>query len=225
VVFATDPIPQSLADVLDQAGLRQFHVAETEKYAHVTYFLNGYVEQPFAGERRQLIQSPKVATYDLAPAMSAQAVTEALLDGYATQDFDVAFANYANADMVGHTGNLAATTQAIEVLDGELGRLAQAVIDRGDRLIITADHGNAEQKIHPVTGDIDKEHTTNPVPFILVDPDYRRSTPLSLPKETLQATPPIAILADVAPTILELLGIPKPAVMTGESVLPELRNQ
>lgn len=225
VAFATDPVPHSLADALDQAGLRQFHVAETEKYAHVTYFLNGYIEPPFAGERRQLVQSPKVATYDLAPQMSASMVTEALLDGYAAQDFDVAFANYANADMVGHTGNLEATTTAIEMLDSELGRLAQAVLDRGDTLLITADHGNAEQKIHPVTGDIDKEHTTNPVPLLLIHPDFRRKAVLSEAKNTMLGTPPIAILADIAPTILELLGLSKPAEMTGESLLKELRNQ
>ncbi len=225
VAFVTDPVPHSLPDVLDSNGLRQFHVAETEKYAHITYFLNGYVEPPFGGERRQLIQSPKVATYDQEPKMAAAAVTGAVLDGYAASDFDVAFVNYANADMVGHTGDLAATAVAVEALDRQLERLGQAVTDRGDILIVTADHGNAEQMIHPLTGAIDKEHTTNPVPFILIHPDFRRSKALPEPKETLLATSPIALLADIAPTVLELLGISAPSEMTGQSLLTELRNQ
>lgn len=223
VAFATDSVSHSLADVLDHAGLRQFHVAETEKYAHVTYFFNGYLEEPLGGEARQLIQSPKVDTYDQAPAMAAAKVVDAVLDGYQAHTFDVAIVNLANADMVGHTGNLEATVSAIETIDAELKRLAEAVLAGGDVLMITADHGNAEQLIHPETGDIDKEHTTNPVPLILVDNQRRRATPLTQAKQTVLGMAPIGLLADVAPTILELLGQLKPDDMTGESLLPELK--
>ncbi|MBI4185750.1 2,3-bisphosphoglycerate-independent phosphoglycerate mutase [Candidatus Berkelbacteria bacterium] len=225
VAFATDPVSKPLADVLDAANVRQFHVAETEKYAHVTYFFNGYIEEPFGNERRQLIQSPKVATYDLAPAMAAAKVTDAVLDGYTAGSFDVAIANYANADMVGHTGNLSKTIQAIEVIDAELGRLSQRILQSEDVLLVTADHGNAEQLIHPETGDIDKEHTTNPVPLLVVGRLYQhRAMDPDSAKQRLMGTQPVGILADVAPTILELLGLDQPAAMTGQSLLENLRH-
>lgn len=224
VAFDTDPVPRQLADVLDEAGLRQLHVAETEKYAHVTYFLNGYVEEPFSQEMRRLIQSPKVETYDQAPAMAAGKVTESVLEAYAAASFDVAFVNYANADMVGHTGNLAATVEAIQVLDAQLQQLAEAVEATGDVLIVTADHGNAEQLIHPDTGDIDKEHTTNPIPFMLVAPQFRHRPAAGNAKSALLAKAPVGILGDVAPTVLGLLGLPQPSEMTGQSLLAELKR-
>jgi 2,3-bisphosphoglycerate-independent phosphoglycerate mutase len=198
-------IVRSLADAVADAGWRQFHVAETEKYAHVTYFFNGGLEAAHPGEERTLVPSRKVATYDLAPEMSAIGVTDALVEAIGSGSYDVIVANYANADMVGHTGDLKATIKAVEVLDECVGRVVDAVQARGGTVIITADHGNAEQMIDPVTGQIFTAHTTNPVPLILID-DYRGR---------LRAG---GALKDVAPTMLGILGLTKPPQMTGEDL-------
>jgi 2,3-bisphosphoglycerate-independent phosphoglycerate mutase len=200
--FGPEHHQQILADVLAEAGLRNLRIAETEKYAHVTFFFNGGVEPVFPGEDRILIPSPKVPTYDLQPEMSAYGITDEVIARIGTGHFDVVIMNYANADMVGHTGDLQATIKAIEVIDECLGRVVEAARDRGGTVIITADHGNAEQMIDPLTGQIFTAHTTNPVPLILINNTKCR----------LQDG---GSLRDVAPTMLGILGLPKPEEMTG----------
>jgi 2,3-bisphosphoglycerate-independent phosphoglycerate mutase len=203
---------RSLAQTFSEAGWRQFHIAETEKYAHVTYFFNGGVEPPWPGEDRRLIPSPKVATYDLAPAMSALGVTDALVEAIASGDYDFIVANYANADMLGHTGVWDATVAGLEVVDGCLARIVAAVdavgVDdpdgAGALLAITADHGNADQ-LRDTDGRPITAHSLNPVPFALVGRAVRGRRLVD------------GVLADVAPTLLELAGLPRWAGMTGSS--------
>ncbi len=205
---------RSLADAWSEAGLRQLHVAETEKYAHVTYFFNGGTEAPHPGEDRILIPSPHVATYDLEPAMSAAGVTDAIVEAIARGEHDVIVANFANPDMVGHTGNWQATIEALEVIDGCLGRLVAAVeaVEREDPdgpgaiLAITADHGNADELRNPA-GQPVTAHSLNPVPFLMAGRavEGRRLAD--------------GVLADVAPTLLELGGLPMWPEMSGRSLL------
>ncbi|HWP42636.1 MAG TPA: 2,3-bisphosphoglycerate-independent phosphoglycerate mutase, partial [Blastocatellia bacterium] len=194
-----------LADVFAQAGLKNLRIAETEKYAHVTFFFNGGEETEYPGEKRILIPSPKVATYDLKPEMSAYEVTDAVVAAIESGEFDVFIMNYANADMVGHTGILDAAIKAIETIDECVGRVVEAIRARGGTVIITADHGNAEQMIDYETGKPFTAHTTNLVPFILID-EYRGRL-----REH-------GSLQDIAPTILGLLGLPKPDQMTGKDM-------
>lgn len=222
VAFFAPTATKQLSRLIAEANLSQFHVAETEKYAHVTYFFNGGIEQPFALEERVLVPSPKVATYDLKPAMSASTVTAAVLKRLKQSPPALSVVNYANPDMVGHTGNLKKTIEAIETVDAQLVALSQAASALGAHLVVTADHGNAEQLIHPETHDIDKEHTTNPVPYFLIAPGLTY-TPVTVTAEKidqvqLAATPPIGVLADIAPTILDFLGLDKPPEMTGQSL-------
>jgi 2,3-bisphosphoglycerate-independent phosphoglycerate mutase len=197
----------SLAEIFSKLGWRQFHVAETEKYAHVTYFFNGGIEAAFPGEDRRLIPSPKVATYDLQPEMSADGVTEALTDAIRSGDYDFIVANYANADMVGHTGVWDATIQALEFVDGCLGRVVDAMPDNG-LLCITADHGNADDK-KDAGGNATTAHSLNPVPVVLIG------------KSVEGRTMHDGVLADVAPTLLALVGIPPADGMTGRSLLDD----
>lgn len=220
LAFFAPPVKHQLAGVIAERGLSQVHIAETEKYAHVTYFLNGGVEQTFPNEERFLIPSPKVATYDALPAMSAGKIVDQLANRFKQNVPDLTVVNFANPDMVGHSGDLQATIQAITTVNHELGRLAKIARDAGAVLMITADHGNAEQLIHPETHEIDKEHTTNPVPFFLVPPKLEWEETHLPPATFLRfaAQPPLGVLADVAPTILDLLEIPKPAEMTGQSL-------
>ncbi|MBI2590125.1 2,3-bisphosphoglycerate-independent phosphoglycerate mutase [Candidatus Berkelbacteria bacterium] len=223
VAFLPEPVPRQLASILASAHLRQLHIGETEKYAHVTYFFNGGVEKPFDGEKRILINSPKVGTYDEAPEMSAREITDSLLTAWSRDSFDVAIVNYANPDMVGHTGDLAATVKALEFLDQCLGKIFELAESQGDCILITSDHGNAEQLLNPMTGDVDKEHTVNPVPLILVAPTVKHRPKGGDVKLELLSQSPVGILADVAPTLLALLDIKRPAEMTGENLLHELR--
>lgn len=211
VAFGPEHLDQILADVFEQAGLRNLRIAETEKYAHVTFFFNGGVEPVFDGEERILIPSQKVATYDLKPEMSAREITDEVIKQIGTDRFRVVIMNYANADMVGHTGNLDATIKAIEVIDECLGRVVEAAQAKGGCVIITADHGNAEQMIDPVTGKIFTAHTTNPVPVIIVG-GYQGSLRDG------------GSLRDIAPTMLGMLGLPKPTQMTGEDLRKENRG-
>jgi 2,3-bisphosphoglycerate-independent phosphoglycerate mutase len=206
VAFPPQVLSNILAAVWEKAGFKNLRLAETEKYAHVTYFFNGGVEKEYGGESRTLIPSLKVATYDLAPRMAAPEITERALAAIRERKFDAIVMNYANADMLGHTGKLQPTIEAIEYLDECLGKLAEAALERGDALLVTGDHGNAEQMIDPVTGGPHTAHTTNPVPLIVVSREDRR--PLQ----------PGGALKDVAPTILGLMGIPKPAEMTGRDL-------
>jgi 2,3-bisphosphoglycerate-independent phosphoglycerate mutase len=194
-----------LADVLAKHGLKNLRIAETEKYAHVTFFFNGGVEAEFPGEERILIPSPKVATYDLKPEMSASEVTDAVVKAVQSDEFDVLIINYANADMVGHTGVLPAAIKAIETLDTCVGRVVDSIRARSGTVIITADHGNAEQMIDPETGDPFTAHTTGPVPLILIS-DYHGRLASG------------GSLQDIAPTMLGVLGLPKPVEMTGHDL-------
>jgi 2,3-bisphosphoglycerate-independent phosphoglycerate mutase len=195
----------SLAEVFSNQGWRQFHVAETEKYAHVTYFFNGGIEAPFPGEERLLVPSPKVATYDLQPEMSAAGVTDALVAAIRTDAYDFIVANYANPDMVGHTGVWSATVEAVEFIDVCLGRVA-AAMPAGGVLCVTADHGNADE-MRDAAGNPQTAHSLNPVPIVLIG-DVVRGRRLR-----------DGVLADVAPTLLELAGLPLADGMTGRSLL------
>ncbi len=205
---------RSLAQAFAEAGWAQFHVAETEKYAHVTYFFNGGVETPYPGEERLLVPSPRVATYDLQPAMSAQGVTEALIDAIASDRYDFIVANFANPDMVGHTGVWDATVAALETIDGCLGRIVETIeaVDHnrptapGALLAITADHGNAEY-LRDSAGNPVTAHSLNPVPFVLVG---RAATGVQLHD---------GVLADVAPTLLAFAGLPRWPGMSGLPLL------
>jgi 2,3-bisphosphoglycerate-independent phosphoglycerate mutase len=205
-VLGPEKVEHILAQVFADLGLRNLRVAETEKYAHVTYFFNGGVEKPFAGEERILVPSPKVPTYDLMPEMSAAGVADAVIRAIEKGDFDAVVMNFANADMVGHSGKLEAAIKAVETVDACLGRIFQSLRPRGGAWIITADHGNAETMIDPVTGGPHTYHTTNPVPFILLHEDGR---------VRLQSG---GALRDIAPTLLGILGVPQPAEMTGRDL-------
>ena len=207
VMFPPTRLDRILGAEIAGAGLRQLRIAETEKYAHVTFFFNGGEETPFPGEKRILIPSPKVATYDLAPEMSADEMTGKLVEAVGSDEFDFILVNYANPDMVGHTGDLAAAITAIETVDRCLGRLETAVRAACGALLITADHGNAETMRDAETGEPHTAHTVNSVPAILVNPP---DTVTGLADGSL---------ADVAPTLLALLGLPQPPEMTGRSLI------
>ena len=204
VAYPPEEINDTLGQVVAERGLRQLRIAETEKYAHVTFFFNGGVEEPNKNEERILIPSPKVATYDLQPEMSAEEVTQALLAELGKDKFDVIILNFANPDMVGHTGVLAAAIKAMEKVDECVGRIVEKVLSLDGSVCICADHGNLE-KMAEADGEPNTAHTTNPVPFILIS-----KTQHQLHK---------GILADIAPTMLELLHIPQPKAMTGKSLI------
>jgi 2,3-bisphosphoglycerate-independent phosphoglycerate mutase len=208
VAYRADQVEIPLARVIADAGLRQFHTAETEKYAHVTYFINGRRETPFPGEERGLVPSQKVPTYDLQPEMSAAGITDTAVEHIRSRDYDLVIMNYANADMVGHTGKIDATIKGVEAVDAGIGRVVEAALSVGGGLLITADHGNAEQLIEYDTGKPFTAHTTNPVPLYLIVPQ--------LAQARLRSD---GILADVAPTILNVMGIPQPKDMTGRSLV------
>ena len=207
-LLAPEKLEHILANVFTELDFKNLRVAETEKYAHVTYFFNGGVEKPFAGEERVLVPSPKVPTYDLQPEMSAAGVADAVIHAIEKGDFDAIIMNFANADMVGHSGKLEAAVKACETVDACLGRIFQSLRPRGGAWMITADHGNAETMIDPVTGGPHTYHTTNPVPFILATEDGRTHLRTG------------GSLRDIAPTLLGVLGVPQPREMTGR----DLRN-
>ena len=206
-LFPPETLNDTFGEIVARAGLTQLRIAETEKYAHVTFFFNGGREAEFPGENRILVPSPKVATYDLQPEMSAPEVTDKLVEAIDAGRFDVAVVNYANADMVGHTGDLKAAIKAVETVDRCLGRLAEAVTRAGGALLITADHGNIETMRDPATGQPHTAHTTNPVPIILVNPPSGAAALRD------------GRLCDVAPTLLKLLDLPQPKAMTGRALL------
>ncbi len=207
VVISRESMNNILANVMAQMNRRNLRIAETEKYAHVTYFFNGGVEQPFPGEEREMVQSPKVATYDLKPEMSAAGIADKVVKAVEDGTFDVIIVNFANADMVGHSGKIEPTIKAVEVVDACLGRIDRAVRARGGSMLITADHGNAEQMIDPVSGGPQTAHTTNPVPFIVVSEDANRFTLKSG-----------GSLRDISPTVLGMMGITEPTEMTGSDL-------
>src|ERR1700751_3396325 len=204
VVIPPESMANILANVMGQTNLRNLRVAETEKYAHVTYFFNGGVEQPFPGEDRLLVPSPKVATYDLKPEMSASGIAQAVVKAVEDGTFDVMIVNFANADMVGHSGKIEPTVKAVETVDACLGEIEKAVRARGGAMLITADHGNAEQMIDPATGGPHTAHTTNPVPFIVISENAQQFR-----------LNPNGSLRDISPTMLGMLGVDEPKEMTG----------
>ena len=204
-VLAREHPNNILANVMAQLNWKNLRVAETEKYAHVTYFFNGGAEEPFGGESREMVASPKVATYDLKPEMSAAGVAEVVVKNIERGGFDVIVMNFANADMVGHSGKLAPTIRAVETVDGCLGEIHKALLRHGGSWVITADHGNAETMIDPATNGPHTYHTTNPVPFLVID-------------EARRPLKPGGSLRDVAPTILGMLGEAQPKEMTGSDL-------
>jgi len=210
VAYRADEVDMPLARVISDTGLRQFHTAETEKYAHVTYFINGRRETPFPGEERLLVPSPKVPTYDLQPEMSAAGITDTAVEHIRSGEYDLVIMNYANADMVGHTGVIEATIKGVETVDTGVGRVVEATLAVGGGLLITADHGNAEQLIEYDTGKPFTAHTTFPVPLYLVVPQ--------LAQAQLRTD---GILADVAPTVLQVMRIKQPGDMTGRTLIIE----
>ena len=206
VAFPVEYLHDTLGEAVSRAGLRQLRIAETEKYAHVTLFFNGGKEAPEKGEDRILVPSPKVATYDLQPEMSAFLVTENVLEAVGKNAYDMIILNFANADMVGHTGIFEAAVEAVEAVDSSVGRVVDEILKKDGAVLLTADHGNAEQMTDPATKQPHTAHTTNKVPFFLVTNQEMR----------LQDG---GILADVAPTVLDLLGLAKPSAMTGSSLI------
>ncbi|MSU74912.1 MAG: 2,3-bisphosphoglycerate-independent phosphoglycerate mutase [Candidatus Magasanikbacteria bacterium] len=223
VVVAYAPIVarNCLAEAVSLAGLKQFHAAETEKYAHVTFFLNGTIEEAFPGEERALVSSPHVASYAEVPAMSASEVTKKTIKAIDSGKFDLVVINYANADMVGHTGDRKATIAACETIDKCLGDIVGHTLAVGGVVIMTADHGNAEEVINLQTGEMDKEHSTNPVPLLVIGADFRGQAGPGgdAPEGDLSLLPPVGFLADVAPTVLKLMGLTQPKEMTGTPLI------
>jgi len=214
--FPPEHVMTPFAKIISDLGEKQLHIAETEKYAHVTFFFNGGTETPFPGETRLLVPSPSVSSYDQKPEMSAREMTDRVIKELNSAQYGFAIINYANPDMVGHTGNIPATVKGIEMLDGQLDRLVSAVLGLDGMVCITADHGNAEEKINLTTGFINKEHTANPVPFVMIGRDWEGR---GRPTADLSGLTPTGLLADVAPTLLDLEGLPKPPDMTGRSLL------
>jgi 2,3-bisphosphoglycerate-independent phosphoglycerate mutase len=205
VAFPPDRPQVTLASTIAATGGKQLHVAETEKYPHVTYFFNGGEEKPFGGEEREMAQSPKdVPTYDLKPEMSAAQAADLFVNGWTEEDFKFGVINFANPDMVGHSGVIPAVVKAVEETDAQLARVVDAVTAKGGVCLITADHGNAEQQLEP-DGSPNTAHTLNPVPFIVT--------------QAGAALREQGILADVTPTVLDLLGIDQPVAMTGQSMI------
>lgn len=207
VAFKPQTLANTLGEYIAGRGLKQLRLAETEKYAHVTFFFNGGVEAPSEGEERILIQSPKVATYDLQPEMSAKEVTEKLVENILSNKYDLIIINYANPDMVGHTGVISAAVKAVEAVDAGIGKVFEALKTAGGQMLICADHGNSDQMINYETGEAFTAHTTNPVPLIMIDgPEGAK----------LKGD---GCLADIAPTLLDMMDIPQPPEMTGKSLL------
>jgi 2,3-bisphosphoglycerate-independent phosphoglycerate mutase len=206
VAFPPQSMVNIVGEVVSGAGLTMLRTAETEKYAHVTYFFNGGIETPFPGEDRRLVPSQKVATYDLAPEMSAPGITDVLCAAIEKREHDFVLCNYANGDMVGHTGSIPATLKAVETVDACLARVVSAAERAGARLLVTADHGNCEMMIDPATGGPHTAHTTNPVPFVVVD------------GQAAHGLRDGGALCDVGPTILALLGLEQPPEMTGRDL-------
>ena len=214
VVIPPESMANILANVMGGMNMRNLRIAETEKYAHVTYFFNGGVEQPFPGEDRVMIQSPKVATYDLKPEMSAAGVADAVVKATEDGTFDVVIVNFANADLVGHSGKIEPTIKAVETVDACLSRIETAIRAKGGAMLITADHGNAEMMIDPATGGPHTAHTTNPVPFIVVAENAKQFT-----------LKPNGSLRDISPTVLGMLGVDEPKEMTGADLRMFLKDK
>lgn len=217
IAFPPIEITTPLAKVIADNGFKQLHIAETEKYPHVTFFFNGGKEAAYEGEERVLIPSPHVASYDMKPAMSTREIKDRVVQEILTKKYKLIVINLANVDMVGHTGNLKAAVKAVETVDEALKDIVHATLDMNGVVVITADHGNAEEMMNVQTGDIIKEHSSNPVPFILIGKQWEGQN--TLQSHDLSRLRPVGMLADVAPTILQILGMDRPAEMTGRSLI------
>ena len=220
VAYVAENIEGQLAEIIAKSSLSQCHIAETEKYAHVTYFFNGGIEKPYMQEKRIIVPSPKIPSYDMKPEMSAQEVTSEFIKHFKQNKPDFSVINFANPDMVGHTGNMAATVKAIEFVDKCCKQIVQETFDGETSYIITADHGNADQMINLETKEIDKQHTTNPVPMVIIKADNTIDDTLSNKisyeeKIAFFAMEPAGVLADIAPTVLDLIGLTQSEQMTG----------
>lgn len=216
VAFPPEEVHDSLGETLSKAGLTQLRIAETEKYAHVTYFFNGGNEKAFPGEDRVLVPSPTVAHFDEQPEMSAPQVTDTLIQKIGENLYDFILVNYANPDMVGHTGNEEASIKAVEATDKSLSKIIPVILKAGGAMIITSDHGNVEEMINPMTGGKDTEHSTSPIPLWYITPtNHREKKADEMMREQNEVQ---GLLSDVAPTILDLLGIEKPSIMNGTSL-------
>lgn len=220
VAFPPLEINMPLSRVLSEAGMKQLHIAETEKYAHVTYFFNGGKEVVYEGEDRILIPSPQVTSYDQKPAMSARTIADKINQVVKEGLYDFIVANFANPDMVGHTGNMQATIEAIEILDKLVAEVVDTALSYGGLVLITADHGNAEKLYDLQSGEMDKEHSNSPVPLFIIGDEYAGKSVLAgNVGEDLSHVTPVGVLADVPPTILKIMGIKKPPEMTGSSLI------
>lgn len=223
VLVAYEPIVvhNCLGEVISHSGMKQFRVAETEKYGHVTFFLNGTIEEPFPGEDRALVQSPKVGNYSEVPAMSAAGVTKEAVKAIDSGKYSFVVINYANADMVAHTGNLSSSIVACEALDVNLGEIVNHTLSHDGVAVVTADHGNAEELLNLQTSGMDKEHSVNPVPCLIIGEDFKGEAGPGgdAPEGDLSLLSPVGVLADIAPTILKLLGVEQPPEMTGTPLI------
>jgi len=221
IVFLPKKINNTLGDIISYANLKQLRIAETEKYAHVTYFFNGGKECKSKNEEHCLIPSPQVNNYDLKPEMSAIPITDKILKVVQENEYDFIVVNFANADMIGHTGNIQAAVKGIEIVDKCLGKIIKSVLSKKGVVLITADHGNAEVMFNMQTGQIDKEHTANPVPFIVVGEQFEGHSigKQDSPGVDLSLMQPQGVLSDIAPTILKIMGLPQPKEMTGRSLI------
>ncbi|MFZ2803692.1 MAG: 2,3-bisphosphoglycerate-independent phosphoglycerate mutase [Patescibacteria group bacterium] len=221
VAYPPLTIENCLAKVVSDAGMKQLHIAETEKYAHVTFFMNGMIEEEFPGEDRVIIPSPRVSTYDKAPEMSAMLIADRVVQEIAKNTYDLIILNFANPDMVGHTGDEAATIKANETVDKAMGLIVNATLATGGVCLVTADHGNAEEVKNLITGDIDKEHSTNPVPLLIIGKQFEgMKAPVGdVIGGDLSMTTPVGMLGDIAPTILKLLDVGQPPEMTGRALI------
>ena len=215
--FKSAEVENPLAKIISNSGLKQLHIAETEKYAHITYFLNGGAEASFEGEDRILVPSPSGGHYELAPEMSADKVTENVLENLTKYHFIAV--NFANADMVGHTGDFSATAKAMEKVDQCIGKIVSRVLELGGVTVITSDHGNAEEKIYKFFGENKTKHSLNPVPFFIAGQDFKSSEPLGGEAIDQKYKEVAGTLSDIAPTVLELLGLEPPPEMTGKSLI------
>lgn len=226
IAFPPMDVQDGMAEVISKKGLRQYHIAESEKYAHVSVFFNGGVINPFPGEDREIVTSPSsnYQNYVDVPEMSAYKITENLL-GKFKENYAFYLVNFANPDMVGHTGNMNASIAAVEAIDNCIKKISEACLEQDICMVITADHGNIEELVDIKSGGIDKEHSTNPVPLILISNRFKLKTPKLMGIPGLAGIVPVGVLSDVAPTLLELMGIEKPNAMTGISLLPQLLIQ
>ena len=215
--FPPEDVKIPLTKVISDTGLTQLHISETEKYAHITFFLNGGREEPYEGEQRILVPSPSIDSYAEMPSMSASEVTERLLRELNTGQFGFIVVNFANPDMVAHTGEIKPSITAIQTVDECLRQITDSVLSLGGNMLITADHGNAEEVIKKDTGEIDKEHSSSPVPCIIVGKNFLNNNPAK--NKDLSQLTPAGILADIAPTALKIMWIEKPEEMTGRELV------